>query len=136
MGSQQQHHPEEIPKVAPLQKITIDLGNFSDVELDVDREHDAIAMRIDKLDRACTVGDIPVIKQLLKISTDPHEIRKLSQALEKIAGTLERWNDLNNLKIMIEMAKTKPNVLAAALGDFSSSLTDENTSLFLDDSLE
>ena len=94
------------------------LDRASEAERDIQLQCQAAELRLEKIIRKIQLADHPVIAMLLSVSRDPDELRKVGEALIRVADIIGPLDELRSQISMITYAKEHPDKLKFMFGNF------------------
>lgn len=123
-------YPEAIPSgIAPIeeQSFKFDIKASEDTKKELKSEIEALEERLSRLTRRkeLEIKGIPILPQLIGITQDEQELRRLGKALIRVSELVPRLEYLNKKLTVIETAETDPRWIMATFGDFSSEVEDQ-----------
>lgn len=116
----QDHYPEAVPKgLTPVTQFTFDIENIKGAKKDITLQSEALTERIKRISDKCLLSEhYQVIPQILNISRDPEDLKRLAKGLGRIADIIGEADELERRATVIEVAEKDPSWLAWAFGSF------------------
>lgn len=114
-------HPENIPKIGPPARsfvFSTEVGKENRKE--ISRRRSELESQIEEIVSSVDNGPgMNLIFPMLRMFTDAEDIRKLSEALEKLIPVLKELDQLRKWDTAFALAESDPNFYHWAFGDFS-----------------
>jgi alpha/beta superfamily hydrolase len=91
------------------------------VKDDLKKEVDSFEERISSIvdSEKFFINNFPVLKQILTLSPDPSDLKKLAKALDRLAHITQSYKEVSSKYHAIETLTQNPHWFAGSLGDFS-----------------
>lgn len=88
---------------------------------DLSHEHETITGRIDKIisSHKFFISDFPVLRQVVNLSTEPSDLKKLAKALDRLADLYNLYNENYSKYSLVKAAKENSNWFISSCGDFT-----------------
>lgn len=117
---EQEAYPEAIPTgLEPPTVFRFNTSNISGTKREIDLQTEAYAERIKRISDKCIIAEhYPVIPQILNLSRDPEELKRLAKGLNRVAEIISEYDELQKRATVLEVAEKDPSWLAWAFGDF------------------
>lgn len=126
-------HPEQIPS----EKITSFNFSFSKAaatKKNLESDLEKVSERIYKIAKSekFHINNFPVIQNILAISPNRSDLKKLSKALERLADLVEIEQQLSKKMAVVEVVSEHPNWITNEFGDFTKEIEEDLEELFKD----
>lgn len=93
-----------------------------EAEKDIDLQINAIETFLDKITRGVEINGHPVVGYILQLTHEEPDLKRLGEALIKVAPHIKKLDDLKRRKDLFELAAKEPHWLQWAFGDFEAEL--------------
>lgn len=124
-------YPERIPDAAgKIDKFTFTLRNVDSAENDLDLQAEAYESRISKIVDHATINDIKIVGSILGLTHDEDELLMLGKALMRVAPLIKAFDEINQKRELLKLAKNNPSWVAWAFGDFEADLNELDSADF------
>lgn len=91
------------------------------VREDLKKEVDSFEERISSIvdSDKFFINNFPVLRQILALSPEPGDLKKLSKALDRLAHITQSYKEISSKFQAIETMTQNPHWFAGSVGDFS-----------------
>lgn len=113
-------YPEKIPN-SKIENFTFSFQQALSAQKDLENEHDALDKRISNIveSEKFHINGFPVLRNILMLSPNRADLKKLSKALDRLADLVEVFDTVEEKLTVIKTMNKDPNWFAWTFADHS-----------------